>query len=221
VELTGESETKIYQIPYGSRIRVSVDQQLEAGEELTEGSVDPKEMLRVKGLQGVQNYLLREVQRVYRLQGVDINDKHVEVMIRQMLRKVRILDAGDTELLPGTYVDLFSYENANRHALLTGKVPAVARPALLGITKASLETDSFLSAASFQETTRVLTEAAIKGKVDRLLGLKENVIIGKLIPAGTGMSRYRNVSLPGEEEEQSANADSSAEFEAEPAPTVE
>lgn len=197
VELTGESETKTYQIPYGSRIRVAVDQKLEAGEELTEGSVDPKEMLRVRGLQGVQNYLLREVQRVYRLQGVDINDKHIEVMVRQMLRKVRILDAGDADLLPGTYVDLFDYEEANRAVLLAGKEPAVARPALLGITKASLETDSFLSAASFQETTRVLTEAAIKGKVDHLLGLKENVIIGKLIPAGTGMSRYRHISVGG------------------------
>jgi DNA-directed RNA polymerase subunit beta' len=195
VELNGESETKVYPIPYGSRIRVHVGQMVEAGDELTEGSVDPKEMLRVRGLQGVQNYLLREVQRVYRLQGVDINDKHVEVMVRQMLRKVRILDAGDTDLLPGTYVDLFDYEEANRRALLSGGEPAVARPALLGITKASLETDSFLSAASFQETTRVLTEAAIKGKVDRLLGLKENVIIGKLIPAGTGMARYRNIRL--------------------------
>ncbi|WP_041695515.1 DNA-directed RNA polymerase subunit beta' [Alicyclobacillus acidocaldarius] len=217
IELTGESETKTYQIPYGSRIRVSVGQQLEAGEELTEGSVDPKEMLRVKGLQGVQNYLLREVQRVYRLQGVDINDKHIEVMIRQMLRKVRILDAGDTDLLPGTYVDLFEYEAANREALLSGKEPAVARPALLGITKASLETDSFLSAASFQETTRVLTEAAIKGKVDRLLGLKENVIIGKLIPAGTGMVRYRNVEpevvRPGDAE-AAATGEEGAETEA-------
>ncbi|WAH37385.1 DNA-directed RNA polymerase subunit beta' [Alicyclobacillus dauci] len=226
VELTGESETKTYQIPYGSRIRVAIDQQLEAGEELTEGSVDPKEMLRVKGLQGVQNYLLREVQRVYRLQGVDINDKHVEVMVRQMLRKVRILDAGDTDLLPGIYVDLFDYEQANKVALLSGREPAVARPALLGITKASLETDSFLSAASFQETTRVLTEAAIKGKVDRLLGLKENVIIGKLIPAGTGMSRYRNLGLAGDEEngekDPSTLGDEGVhELEAEPAQTVE
>ncbi|RIV24522.1 DNA-directed RNA polymerase subunit beta' [Alicyclobacillaceae bacterium I2511] len=197
VEVAGESETKMYAIPYGSRIRVAAGQKVVAGDELTEGSVDPKEMLRVKGLQGVQNYLLREVQRVYRLQGVDINDKHVEVMVRQMLRKVRILDAGDTELLPGTYADLFDYEEANRKVLLAGQEPAVARPALLGITKASLETDSFLSAASFQETTRVLTEAAIKGKIDPLLGLKENVIIGKLIPAGTGMMRYRNIELEG------------------------
>ena len=195
IEITGESETKVYAVPFGSRIRVSVGQTVDAGDELTEGSVDPKEMLRVKGLRGVQNYLLREVQRVYRMQGVDINDKHVEVMIRQMMRKVRIVDSGTTELLPGTYADLQEYENANRRVLLAGGEPAVARPALLGITKASLETDSFLSAASFQETTRVLTEAAIKGKVDRLLGLKENVIIGKLIPAGTGMSRYRNIQI--------------------------
>ncbi|WDL98947.1 DNA-directed RNA polymerase subunit beta' [Alicyclobacillus sp. ALC3] len=201
VEVTGESEVKVYAIPYGSRIRVAKGQKIEAGDELTEGSVDPKEMLRVKGLQGVQNYLLREVQRVYRLQGVDINDKHVEVMVRQMLRKVRILDAGDTELLPGTYVDLFDYEEANRQTLFSGGEPAVARPALLGITKASLETDSFLSAASFQETTRVLTEAAIKGKVDRLLGLKENVIIGKLIPAGTGMARYRHIETVSPDDE--------------------
>lgn len=204
IEVTGESEVKVYSIPYGSRIRAVAKQKVEAGDELTEGSVDPKEMLRVKGLQGVQNYLLREVQRVYRLQGVDINDKHVEVMVRQMLRKVRILDAGDTDLLPGTYVDLFDYEAANREVLIRGQEPAVARPALLGITKASLETDSFLSAASFQETTRVLTEAAIKGKVDRLLGLKENVIIGKLIPAGTGMSRYRHVEIAAENGEQEA-----------------
>jgi len=201
VEISGESETKVYSIPYGSRIRVTPGQQLDVGDELTEGSIDPKEMLRIKGLRGVQNYLLREVQRVYRMQGVDINDKHVEVMIRQMMRKVRVVDSGTTDLLPGTYADLQEYEDANKRALLSGGEPAVARAALLGITKASLETDSFLSAASFQETTRVLTEAAIKGKVDRLLGLKENVIIGKLIPAGTGMARYRNIALvnPGEE----------------------
>lgn len=198
IEVNGDSEVKVYPVPYGSRIRVSLGQEVEAGDELTEGSVDPKEMLKVKGMRGVQNYILREVQRVYRLQGVDINDKHIEVMVRQMLRKVRIIDNGDTDLLPGTYADIYEFELANRDALLAGKEPAVARPALLGITKASLETDSFLSAASFQETTRVLTEAAIKGKVDRLLGLKENVIIGKLVPAGTGMSRYRNIKLDNE-----------------------
>jgi DNA-directed RNA polymerase subunit beta' len=215
IEVTGESETKVYAIPYGSRIRVSVNQKISAGDELTEGSVDPKEMLRVKGLAGVQNYLLREVQRVYRLQGVDINDKHVEVMVRQMLRKVRILDSGDTDLLPGTYADLYDYEMANREVLFRGKEPAVARPALLGITKASLETDSFLSAASFQETTRVLTEAAIKGKVDKLLGLKENVIIGKLIPAGTGMSRYRHIEIVSDDDPVEVSEEATASSEAE------
>jgi len=195
IEVEGETETKIYPVTYGSRIRVVEGQRVEAGDELTDGSIDPKEMLRIKGIRGVQNYILQEVQRVYRNQGVEINDKHIEVMIKQMLRKIRIVDPGDTNLLPGTYVDIHDYEDANREAILQGREPAVARPVLLGITKASLETDSFLSAASFQETTRVLTDAAIKGKVDRLLGLKENVIIGKLIPAGTGMARYRNVKV--------------------------
>ncbi len=195
IEVAGEAETKVYAVPYGSRIRVSIGQEVEAGDELTEGSIDPKEMLRIKGIRGVQNYILQEVQRVYRNQGVEINDKHVEVMIRQMLRKIRIVDAGDTTLLPGSFVDIHEYEEANKVALFSGQEPAVAKPVLLGITKASLETDSFLSAASFQETTRVLTDAAIKGKVDQLLGLKENVIIGKLIPAGTGMSRYRNIRI--------------------------
>jgi len=202
IEIEGEAESKVYAVTYGSRIRVTVGQQVEAGDELTEGSIDPKEMLRIKGIRGVQNYILQEVQRVYRNQGVEINDKHIEIMIRQMLRKIRIVDSGDTTLLPGSYVDMHEYEEANRQALFSGKEPAVAKPVLLGITKASLETDSFLSAASFQETTRVLTDAAIKGKVDQLLGLKENVIIGKLIPAGTGMSRYRaiNVQDPNMEE---------------------
>ncbi|WP_405045397.1 DNA-directed RNA polymerase subunit beta' [Paenibacillus sp. TAB 01] len=195
IEVLGEAESKVYAVPYGSRIRVSLNQQVEAGDELTEGSIDPKEMLRIKGIRGVQNYILQEVQRVYRNQGVEINDKHIEVMVRQMLRKIRIVDAGDTTLLPGSFVDMHEYEEANKVALYANLEPAVARPVLLGITKASLETDSFLSAASFQETTRVLTDAAIKGKVDQLLGLKENVIIGKLIPAGTGMPRYRNIRI--------------------------
>jgi len=195
IEVVGEAESKTYSVTYGSRIRVTVGQTIEAGDELTDGSIDPKEMLRIKGIRGVQNYILQEVQRVYRNQGVEINDKHVEVMIRQMLRKIRIVDAGDTTLLPGSFVDIHEYEEANRVALMAGREPAVARPVLLGITKASLETDSFLSAASFQETTRVLTDAAIKGKVDQLLGLKENVIIGKLIPAGTGMARYRGIRI--------------------------
>ena len=195
IEVHGEAESKTYSVTYGSRVRVTKGQAVEAGDELTDGSIDPKEMLRIKGIRGVQNYILQEVQRVYRNQGVEINDKHVEVMIRQMLRKIRVVDAGDTTLLPGSFVDMHEYEEANKVVLMDGTEPAVAKPVLLGITKASLETDSFLSAASFQETTRVLTDAAIKGKVDRLLGLKENVLIGKLLPAGTGMARYRNVRI--------------------------
>lgn len=193
IEVEGEVETRVHHASFGSRLRVSVGDEVKAGDVLTEGSIDPKELLRIKGVSGVQRYLLQEVQKVYRLQGVEINDKHVEVMIRQMMRKVKITDAGSTDLLPGSVVDIHDYEEENRKVLLNGGEPAVARPVLLGITKASLETESFLSAASFQETTRVLTDAAIKGKVDNLLGLKENVIIGKLIPAGTGMARYRNM----------------------------
>lgn len=211
IEVEGEVESKTYQVPYGSRMKVAVGDVVEAGDELTEGSIDPKELLRVKGVRGVQEYILQEVQKVYRLQGVEINDKHVEVMIRQMMRKVRITDSGNTELLPGSFVDLYDYEEANRKVLLNGGEPAVARPILLGITKASLETESFLSAASFQETTRVLTDAAIKGKVDRLLGLKENVIIGKLVPAGTGMSRYRNLAVKIPEAEGTGQSGETAE----------
>ncbi|MCM3631445.1 DNA-directed RNA polymerase subunit beta' [Paenibacillus glycanilyticus] len=214
VEVQGEAETKVYAITYGSRIRVTVGQQIEAGDELTDGSIDPKEMLRIKGIRGVQNYILQEVQRVYRNQGVEINDKHVEVMVKQMLRKIRIVDAGDTKLLPGAFVDIHEYEAANSEAIFAGLEPAVAKPVLLGITKASLETDSFLSAASFQETTRVLTDAAIKGKVDQLLGLKENVIIGKLIPAGTGMNRYRSIKLVGLEDEPETTEEGELESEA-------
>ncbi|GBF33368.1 DNA-directed RNA polymerase beta' subunit [Desulfocucumis palustris] len=196
IEITGDDgEKNLYQVPYGARIKVRDGDRVEAGDELTEGSVNPHDLLKIKGPQGVQLYLLQEVQRVYRLQGVDINDKHIEVMIRQMLRKVKIEDAGDTNLLPGSLVDIFELEAENEMALAGGGEPAEAKGVLLGITKASLATDSFLSAASFQETTRVLTEAAIKGKTDPLLGLKENVIIGKLVPAGTGMSRYRNIEL--------------------------
>lgn len=196
VRVTQEhGEIKSYLIPYGSRLKVKDGEFVEAGQELTEGSVNPHDLLRVKGPRGVQIYLLQEVQRVYRLQGVDINDKHIEVMIRQMLKKVKIEEAGDTELLPGGLVDGFVFDEVNQQIIANGGVPAVARPLLLGITKASLATDSFLSAASFQETTRVLTEAAIKGKNDPLLGLKENVIIGKLVPAGTGMHRYRNIKI--------------------------
>lgn len=196
VEIVGDDDERMtYAIPYGSRLKVREGSRVEAGDELTEGSINPHDMLKVKGIRGVQVYLLGEVQRVYRLQGVDINDKHIEVMVRQMLRKVKVEEAGDTSLLPGGLIDVFAFEEENTRVIMTGGEPAVARPVLLGITKASLATDSFLSAASFQETTRVLTEAAIKGKVDPLLGLKENVIIGKLIPAGTGMTRYRNVKL--------------------------
>ncbi|MEJ8303084.1 DNA-directed RNA polymerase subunit beta' [Saccharibacillus sacchari] len=209
IEVQGEAESKTYAVTYGSRLRVREGMTIEAGDELTDGSIDPKEMLRIKGIRGVQNYILQEVQRVYRNQGVEINDKHVEVMIRQMLRKIRIVDAGDTTLLPGSFVEIHEYEKANKEVILSGKDPAVAKPILLGITKASLETDSFLSAASFQETTRVLTDAAIKGKVDQLLGLKENVLIGKLIPAGTGMSRYRNIRF--EEPEGADNGEESLE----------
>ncbi|NLP13076.1 MAG: DNA-directed RNA polymerase subunit beta' [Clostridium sp.] len=190
-----DGEAKNYLIPYGSRIKVSEGDYVEAGDELTEGSVNPHDILKIKGVTGVQKYLLHEVQRVYRLQGVDINDKHIEVIVRQMLRKVKVEDAGDTKLLPGGLVDIFDFEEENARVVAEGKKPAVAKRTLLGITKASLATESFLSAASFQETTRVLTEAAIKGKVDPLVGLKENVIIGKLIPAGTGMSRYKDISI--------------------------
>jgi DNA-directed RNA polymerase subunit beta' len=190
-----DGETKSYLIPYGSRIKVYDGDVVEAGDELTEGSVNPHDILKIKGLKGVQAYLLQEVQRVYRMQGVDINDKHIEVIVRQMMRKVKLEDSGDTSLLPGGLVDMLEFDRENEKALAAGLRPATGERTLLGITKASLATDSFLSAASFQETTRVLTEAAIKGKVDPLLGLKENVIIGKLIPAGTGMSRYKDINI--------------------------
>lgn len=186
-------EERVYSIPYGARMKVKEGDFIAAGDEITEGSINPHDLLKVKGVRGVQLYLLQEVQRVYRLQGVDINDKHIEVMIRQVLKRVKVEDAGDTDLLPGGLVDTFVFEDVNAKVLEQGGKEATARPVLLGITKASLATDSFLSAASFQETTRVLTEASIKGKEDPLLGLKENVIIGKLIPAGTGMNRYRSI----------------------------
>ena len=196
-------ESKTYLIPYGSRIKVQDGDYLEAGDELTEGSVNPHDILRIKGVRAVQDYMIREVQRVYRLQGVEINDKHVEVIVRQMLKKIRIENNGDTEFLPGTLVDVLDFEEENEKLIKEGKEPADGKQVMLGITKASLATNSFLSAASFQETTKVLTEAAIKGKVDPLIGLKENVIIGKLIPAGTGMKKYANIKLDtdGEEEE--------------------
>ena len=216
-----EGNTKAYLIPYGSRIKVTDGQMLEAGDELTEGSVNPHDLLKIKGIRAVQDYMLREVQRVYRLQGVDIADKHIEVIVRQMLKKVRIENNGDTEFLPGTLVDVLDFEDMNEELIAQGKDPAEGKQVMLGITKAALATNSFMSAASFQETTKVLTEAAIKGKIDPLTGLKENVIIGKLIPAGTGMKRYRNTNLstdyvtevPALEEEFESEVEAMAETE--------
>jgi DNA-directed RNA polymerase subunit beta' len=194
IVIQGDVESRTYTAPYTSRLKVGVNDQVARGQELTEGSIDPKELLRIRDTTTVQEYLLHEVQKVYRMQGVEIGDKHIEVMVRQMLGKIRVADAGETDVLPGSLLDIHQFTDANEKALLSGNIPATGRPVLLGITKASLETDSFLSAASFQETTRVLTDAAIKGKRDELLGLKENVIIGKLVPAGTGMQRYRKAT---------------------------
>ena len=193
ITIKGATDTRTYTVPFTARLNVEEGQTIHRGEPLTSGSIDPKELLRVRDVLSVENYLLREVQKVYRMQGVEIGDKHVEVMVRQMLRKVRVMDPGSTEILPGTLLDIADFTERNRSAIMNGEVPATARPVLLGITKASLETNSFLSAASFQETTRVLTDASIRGKKDHLLGLKENVIIGKIIPAGTCMARYRNM----------------------------
>jgi DNA-directed RNA polymerase subunit beta' len=211
--LTEAGEEFSYDIPFGSRLKVSNNDVISAGDEITEGSVNPHDVLRIKGINGVKNYLLSEVQKVYRLQGVDINDKHLEVVIRQMTRKIKIEDSGDTELLPGSLIDIFEYDEENSKAESLGGKPAIGKVSLLGITKAALATDSFLSAASFQETTRVLTDAAIKGKIDPLVGLKENVLIGKLIPAGTGMTRYRSLKINTEnaEQEEEALNDSLAE----------
>ncbi|MBQ9700026.1 MAG: DNA-directed RNA polymerase subunit beta', partial [Lachnospiraceae bacterium] len=188
-------EEKAYLLPYGSRIKIQDGVTLEAGDELTEGSVNPHDILKIKGVRAVQDYMIQEVQRVYRLQGVEINDKHIEVIVRQMLRKIKVESSGDTEFLSGTSVDVLDFNEVNEKLIAEGKTPAEGKQVMLGITKASLATNSFLSAASFQETTKVLTEAAINGKVDPLIGLKENVLIGKLIPAGTGMKRYRSVKL--------------------------
>ena len=208
-------ETKAYLIPYGSRIKITDGAVLEAGDELTEGSVNPHDILKIKGLRAVQDYMIQEVQRVYRLQGVDINDKHIEVIVRQMLKKIRIENNGDSEFLPGTLVDILEYEDANEKLIAEGLEPAEGKQVMLGITKAALATNSFLSAASFQETTKVLTEAAIKGKVDPLIGLKENVLIGKLIPAGTGMKRYRNIKLSTDATETEDSMYDEFEFETE------
>jgi len=193
---------KSYLVPYRGYLRVEEGDYLQQGDSLTEGPLDPQKVLQMKGVHGVQDYLVREIQSVYRMQGVDINDKHIEVIVRQMLRKRRVVDPGATELLPGQIVDRFDFDEINRRIEQHNGQPASAEPMLLGITEASLSTDSFLSAASFQKTTRVLTDAAIKGKVDHLVGLKENVIIGRLIPAGTGMERYRSVQIVGPREEE-------------------
>ncbi|HET7522224.1 MAG TPA: DNA-directed RNA polymerase subunit beta' [Bacillales bacterium] len=214
VTVQGEIETRTYTMSLGARMKVVEGDEIKAGQELAEGSIDPKDLLKVSGVEGVENYLLREVQKVYRMQGVEIGDKHVEVMVRQMLRKIRVTDAGDTDVLPGTLIDVHHFKDVNKKVLFNGETPAKGNPVLLGITKASLETESFLSAASFQETTRVLTDAAIKGKRDELLGLKENVIIGKLVPAGTGMNRYRNISV------ESGDDTQQPEEEIEPAETL-
>jgi DNA-directed RNA polymerase subunit beta' len=195
VENTETGEKKDYLAKFGSSLKVEEGQHVEAGDYLTEGSIDPHDLLKIKGIRSVQDYLLKEVQRVYRLQGVDIADKHIEVLVRQMLRKVRIDDPGDTQLLAGTQIDKLDLDDINEQLAAEGKKQIEATPIILGITKAALATDSFMSAASFQETTKVLTDAAIKGKTDPLIGLKENVIIGKLIPAGTGLKRYRTISL--------------------------
>ncbi len=205
ITIKGSTDTRSYTVPFTARLKVEEGQIIDRGAPLTEGSIDPKELLRVRDVLSVENYLLREVQKVYRMQGVEIGDKHVEVMVRQMLRKVRVMDPGSTEILPGTLLDIADFTERNRSAIMNGEVPATARPVLLGITKASLETNSFLSAASFQETTRVLTDASIRGKKDHLLGLKENVIIGKIIPAGTGMARYRNLEPQAINEEEYLN----------------
>ena len=202
VIVKGEDEAKSYTIPFGSKMKVKDGDMVEVGEPLIEGSINPAEILAIKGPEGVYEYLISEVQKVYRNQGVDINDKHIEVIGRQMLKKVRIDDNADTDMFPGSLIDMYEFEERNKQAVAEGKRPATGKRVLLGITKASLATDSFLSAASFQETTRVLTEAAVKGKVDDLVGLKENVIIGKLIPAGTGMKRYQNIHINTEKESE-------------------
>ena len=209
VTIKGETDT----VPFTARMKVVEGDFIHRGAPLTEGSIDPKQLLQVRDVLSVENYLLREVQRVYRMQGVEIGDKHIEVMVRQMLRKVRVMDPGDSDILPGTLMDIADFKDRNYNTLVAGGVPATSRPVLLGITKASLETNSFLSAASFQETTRVLTDAAIRGKKDPLLGLKENVIIGKIIPAGTGMARYREME-PKEVTVASENVYSISDIEA-------
>ena len=208
VTVVSKDNAKTYSIPFGAKLCVQEGDHIEIGDPITEGSINPNEILAIKGPEGVHEYLVQEIQKVYRNQGVDINDKHIEVIARQMLKKVRIEDNGDSNLLPGSLVDINELEEINNELEKEGKKPATGKRILLGITKAALATDSFLSAASFQETTKVLTEAAIKGKVDDLIGLKENVIIGKLIPAGTGMLRYQNTHISTEEVEDGAEKES-------------
>ncbi len=213
ISVTSKDDSRSYVIPFGSKLKVKDGEEVLAGQPLTEGSINPNELLAIKGPEGVYNYLVQEVQKVYRNQGVDINDKHIEVIGRQMLKKVRVEDNGDTPMFAGSLVDMYEFEDINKKAIEEGKRPATGKRVLLGITKASLATDSFLSAASFQETTRVLTEAAIKGKVDELIGLKENVIIGKLIPAGTGLAKYRNTHISTEQVETSEPEEEKTEQE--------
>ena len=213
ISVTSKDDSKTYVIPFGSKLKVKDGTEVVAGEPLTEGSINPNELLAIKGPEGVYNYLVQEVQKVYRNQGVDINDKHIEVIGRQMLKKIRVEDNGDTPMFAGSLVDMYEFEDINKKAVEEGKRPATGKRVLLGITKASLATDSFLSAASFQETTRVLTEAAIKGKVDELIGLKENVIIGKLIPAGTGLAKYRNTHISTEQDDIQENEEETASVE--------
>ena len=213
ISVTSKDDSKTYVIPFGSKLKVKDGDEVVAGEPLTEGSINPNELLAIKGPEGVYNYLVQEVQKVYRNQGVDINDKHIEVIGRQMLKKIRVEDNGDTPMFAGSLVDMYEFEDINKKAVEEGKRPATGKRVLLGITKASLATDSFLSAASFQETTRVLTEAAIKGKVDELIGLKENVIIGKLIPAGTGLAKYRNTHISTEQDNVQENEEETANVE--------
>ncbi len=208
---TGES--KAYLIPFGSRLRVKDGDDILAADEITEGSVNPHDILKIKGVEAVQNYMLREVQKVYRSQGVEINDKHIEIIVRQMLKKAKVEDSGDADILPDTMIDVLELERINEELEAKGLRTATARQTLLGITKASLATNSFLSAASFQETTRVLTDAAIRGKEDNLIGLKENVLIGKLIPAGTGMKTYRSVKIDSEYVREVPEYDEDAEFD--------
>jgi len=218
VIITSKDDSKTYVIPFGSKLRVREGDEVRAGQPITEGSINPNEILAINGAEGVYQYLIQEVQKVYRNQGVDINDKHIEVIGRQMLKKVRIEDNGDTSLFAGSLVDIYEVQDENEKVISEGKKPATYKQVLLGITKASLATESFLSAASFQETTRVLTEAAVKGKVDELIGLKENVIIGKLIPAGTGLNVYKNIHINTEKEpetvEESEQSDVSTEEDA-------